>query len=345
MPYIDLRSDTVTQPTPQMREAMACAPVGDDVYFDDPTINELEALAARMLGKEAALFVTSGTQGNAVAFLSHTRRGEAIIVGRGSHIADHEAGSYGMLAGVSLCFPEEDEGILRPQSVAALIRDDSEIQQATTGLICLENALSNGNVVPVDNMAEIYRIAQAQGIPVHLDGARLFNAAAYLGVNVQDMTQHCDSVMCCLSKGLCAPVGSMVAGSAAFIHKARRMRKVLGGGMRQAGILAAAGILALTDMTGRIADDHATARYLAEKLAQLPGVHVQENLLKINMVFFTVDWPESVCALFSSYMLAQHIKVFPHMDGMYRMVTNNDVSQADCDTVVAAMERFLQEQL
>lgn len=328
-------------PTQAMRDAMYKAEVGDDVYSDDPTINELETLAAKILGKESALLVTSGTQGNIASVMSHTRRGDSIILGQGCHIAVHEAGSYAMLAGVSAVFAEDDGGIMRPESVRSLIRDDSELQEARTGLVCVENAHSNGNVVPVEVMAEIYKTAREHGVPVHLDGARLFNAATYLGVDVIEMTQYCDSVMCCLSKGLCAPVGSVVAGSREFIQRARKLRKALGGGMRQAGFIAAAGKLALTDMTARIKEDHDNARYLAEKLAKLPGVTVKSKLVKINMVYFTADWPESFCSSLSAKMLEKGIKMSGKFQGEFRLVTNNDVSREDCDTVVDALHELV----
>lgn len=340
MRMIDLRSDTVTQPTPEMREVMYRAIVGDDVLEDDPTVKELEALAADALGKEAALFVTSGTQGNAVSVMAHTRRGDAIILSLGCHIADHEAGSYAMLAGVSPCFAEEDNGILHPESVAALIRDDSDILSARTGLVCLENAHSGGNVASVENMAAIYAIAGERGVPVHLDGARLYNAAVSLGVDVKELTAHCDSVMCCLSKGLCAPVGSVVAGSRPFIHRAKKLRKVLGGGMRQAGILAAAGILALTEMTGRLGEDHDNALYLADKLAALPGVHVDKSLVKINMVYFSVDWPAQSVAELPERLLHRGIKILPATGNTFRFVTNRDVTRMDCRTVIDALKEL-----
>lgn len=337
MHIIDLRSDTVTQPTPAMRDAMRDAVVGDDVFDDDPTVKELEALCAERLGKQAALFVTSGTQANAVCVMAHTRRGEAILLGRDCHIAAHEAGSYAMLAGVSPCFAEDDAGVLRPASVAALLQDDSDVMAARTGLVCVENALSNGNVAPVENLAEIYRIAQARGVPVHLDGARIFNAGAALGVDVREMAQCADSVMFCLSKGLCAPVGSIVAGSHDFIHRAKKIRKVLGGGMRQAGVLAAAGLLAVTEMAGRVQQDHDTARTLAERLSALPGVTINRATLQTNLLFFTVDWPQAVLDALPGQLLARGIKILPPAGREFRFVTSHDVSPADCDTVAGAL--------
>lgn len=341
MRYIDLRSDTVTQPTPAMREAMAKAVVGDDVFDDDPTIKELEALAADKLGKEAALFVTSGTQGNAVSLMALTRRGEAIIMARDCHVATHENGSYAMLSGACPCYAEDDGGVLRPESIEALIRGDDDLHVPPTGLICVENALSNGGVAPMENLRRIYAIAKSRNLPVHLDGARLFNAAAYLGVDVKMLTENCDSVMCCLSKGLCAPVGSVVAGSIPFIRRAKRMRKILGGGMRQAGVLAAAGKLALTEMTGRVAEDYENAKYLAGRLAELPGVTIDVEAVKINMVFFTVYWPERVLDSFPEKMLALGIKTLGGRQ--MRFVTSHDVTRTDCDTVIAAMAQVLRE--
>ncbi len=341
MKYIDLRSDTVTMPTQAMRDAMYRAEVGDDVFSDDPSINELEQLAAKIFGKEAALLVTSGTQGNMVSLMAHTRRGDAIILGAGCHIASHEAGSYAMLAGVSAEFAEDDNGVIRPESVRRLIRDDSALQDARTGLVCVENAHSNGNVIPIEIMAEIYKIAKEKSVPVHLDGARLFNAATYLGVDVKEMTQYCDSVMCCMSKGLCAPIGSIVAGDMAFIKRARKLRKALGGGMRQAGFIAEAGKLALTEMAKRLQIDHDNARYLAEKLQALDGVSVNIELVKINMVYFKVDWPQDFVDALPAKMLEKSIKILPMSGSEIRFVTNNDVSREDCDTVISVLLELL----
>lgn len=340
MRKIDLRSDTVTQPTQAMRDAMYHAEVGDDVFGDDPTVNALETLAARILNKEAALFVTSGTQGNAVAVMSHTRRGDAIVMGEHCHIAEHEAGAYIVLSSAVPVFAREDGGVLSPASVAACIHDDSDVQIAPTGLVCVEDALSNGRVAPMENLKEIYEIAHAHGIPVHLDGARIFNAAAALGVEVTALTQHCDSVMCCLSKGLCAPVGSIVAGSTAFIRKARKWRKMLGGGMRQAGFLAAAGEIALTEMTLRVGKDHANAVYLAEGLNKIPGVHVNCADVHVNLLFYTLDWPEAQCAGLIDFLMSQDILATDLVLGAYRFVTHHDITRADCDTVLSAMQTY-----
>ena len=341
MRYADFRSDTVTQPTQQMRDAMYHAAVGDDVFEGDPTIRGLEELAAKMLGKEAALFVPSGTQGNGICVMTHTRRGDAIIAGHGCHITHHEAGAYAMLSGVSACFAKTVNGVIDPASVRALIADDSDTQTARTGLVCIENALSNGRVAPLENMQQIYATAREKDVPVHLDGARLFNAALTLGVDVKELTACCDSVMCCLSKGLCAPVGSVVAGSHDFIRRARKSRKILGGGMRQAGFLAAAGILALTEMTGRLQEDHDNARYLAQELAKVPGVTVDLDRVQINMVFFTADWDDALRRQFPARMQEKGFLVTGYMDEEFRLVTNRDVTREDCTALVAAIEQVL----
>nr|WP_297275038.1 GntG family PLP-dependent aldolase [uncultured Agathobaculum sp.] len=344
MRYIDLRSDTVTQPTQAMRDAMATAVVGDDVFDDDPTLHELEAYAAERLGKEAAVFVTSGMQGNACALLAHTRRGDCVIIDPHSHIADHEAGSYAQLSGVSLRFPQSVNGTMNPDSVRACLTDDSDVQVAPATLVVVENAHSSGAVVSLDNMRDIYQIAHENGVAVHLDGARLFNAAAALGVSdVRELTQYCDTVMCCLSKGLCAPVGSILAGPKALIWRARRARRILGGGMRQAGFLAAAGLVALRDMTGRVKEDHENAAHLGALLDAIDGVHILRDRLDIDMVFFTTDWDTDKAARYPAWMLEHGIKVTGCMGGEYRMVCHHDISRADCEQTAQLVGAFAAE--
>lgn len=344
MQIIDLRSDTVTQPTQAMRDAMYHAVVGDDVFEDDPTVLELESYAAQRLGKEAALFVTSGMQGNMCALLAHTRRGDCAIIAPTAHIAAHEAGSYGQLAGLSLRFPKCENGVMNPDSVRSCITDDSDVQIAPTTLIVMENAHSTGSVVPLDNMRTIFEIARAHQIPVHLDGARLFNAAAALGVSdAKELTQYCDSVMCCLSKGLCAPVGSILAGDKAFIHRARRARRILGGGLRQVGFLAAAGMVALRDMTERVRQDHDNAKHLASLLEQIDGIHVFHDRTEINMIFFTADWDAEKAARYPGWMLTHGIKVTGMLDGEYRMVCHHDITRAFCETTADAVRTFSRE--
>lgn len=339
---IDLRSDTVTKPTSEMRKAMAEAEVGDDVYGDDPTVNELERLAAAMVGKEAALFVPSGTFGNQLALLTWCKRGSEVILGEECHIIQHEAGAASVIAGVQTRPIPAPTGKLNPLDIKKRIRG-RDIHFPPTGLICMENAHSSGAVVPLSDMEAVYSLAKPQGIPVHLDGARLFNAAASLGVTAKEIAARADSVMFCLSKGLCAPVGSMLAGPAAFIDQARKNRKIMGGGMRQAGIVAAAGIVALQKMTGRLKEDHRRARRLAEGLRAIPGVHVAMDRLDINMVFFSIP------ALTSPEKGEQYITLLrntgilanPPEQGHFRFVTHYWIGDEDIETIIGACKQSL----
>ena len=340
MRYIDLRSDTVTRPTLAMRAAMAAAEVGDDVYGDDPTVNELEALAAETLGFEAALFVTSGTMGNQLGIMSQTRRGDEIIAGANSHIFMHEVGAAAVLSGVTVRQVDYPNCIPVPAMVEAAIRPD-DIHEPPTSLICLENALANGRLVPVETMAEIRRIADEHGLNVHLDGARVFNAAAALGVDVKEITRYADSVSCCLSKGLCAPVGAIFAGRAETVKRARKCRKLLGGGMRQAGILAAAGILALKEMPKRLSEDHANAKRLAELLSQIDGVSIDKDSVEINMVFFKLDRSAELKAALPEKMKQHGILINPEELGDFRFVTNNDVSAKDVEFAAGTFASLL----
>ena len=340
MRYIDLRSDTVTRPTLAMRAAMAAAEVGDDVYGDDPTVNELEALAAETLGFEAALFVTSGTMGNQLGIMSQTRRGDEIIAGANSHIFMHEVGAAAVLSGVTVRQVDYPNCIPVPAMVEAAIRPD-DIHEPPTSLICLENALANGRLVPVETMAEIRRIADEHGLNVHLDGARVFNAAAALGVDVKEITRYADSVSCCLSKGLCAPVGAIFAGRAETVKRARKCRKLLGGGMRQAGILAAAGILALKEMPKRLSEDHANAKRLAELLSQIDGVSIDKDSVEINMVFFKLDRSAEHKAALPEKMKHHGILINPEELGEFRFVTNNDVSVKDVEFAAGTFASLL----
>lgn len=340
MKYIDLRSDTVTQPTDEMREAMAKAIVGDDVYGDDPTMCLLEKMAAEYTGKEAALFVPSGTMGNQLAVMTHTNRGNEIIAEEGCHIVQHEVGATAVLSGVHLRTIRGNRGIMDPKDVSKAIRED-DIHYPLTGLICMENALSNGTVVPLAVMKEIYDIAKNNSLPVHLDGARLFNAATYLGVEATQITQYTDSVMFCLSKGLCAPVGSILAGSKKFIDKARKNRKLLGGGMRQAGILAAAGLIALEKMTGRLNVDHENARYLAKRLTEIPGIKVNHGDVQIDMVFFDIEEAGVSSEKLVNELFAKGIKINGIEGGLMRYVTNNDVTREDIDYTIKCMKEIM----
>ena len=340
MHYIDLRSDTVTQQTPEMREAIFKAAVGDDVYQDDPTVNELEETAAAILGKEAALFVTSGTMGNQLGLLTQTKRGDEIIAGADCHIVMHEVGAAAVLSGVNIRQLTYPNSIPQPQKIEAFIRPD-DIHEPPTALFCLENALANGRIVPLEIMADVRRIADAHGIPVHLDGARVFNAAAALGCDVKEITKYADSVSCCLSKGLCAPVGSIFASTKDKVARARKYRKMLGGGMRQAGFLAAAGLIAIKEMPKRLCEDHENARYMAKRLAQLPGVKVDIDSVEIDMVFFKLDRDEKLRAALPDLMMEKGIIIGGEELGEFRFVTHYGVSRADVDRAIDEFEALI----
>ncbi len=340
---IDLRSDTVTRPTQAMREAMMTAPVGDDVYGDDPTVNELEAMAAEVTGKEAALFVCSGTMGNQLAIMTHTHAGEEIIAGLQSHIIQHEAGAYARLSGVSAMTADTEQGPIGAKDVVRLLREPGNLHHPATSLLCLENPMSDGTVVPLSRMHSAVRAAHAHGLKVHLDGARLFNAACALGVDAREIVRDCDSVMFCLSKGLCAPVGSMLAGTADFILKARRNRKVLGGGLRQAGVLAACGMISLREMTGRLVEDHASARLLAEALSGLPNVRIDLRKVQTNMVFAHLDGPGWDDEGLTAFLMKRGVLINGAPDGYYRFVTHHDVSRADVLRAAGLIGEYLAE--
>ncbi len=340
MRFIDLRSDTVTLPTKAMRDAMYNAEVGDDVYADDPTVIELEAYAAELVGKEAAIFVPSGTFGNQLALLTHCRRGDEVIVGDDSHIVVHEVGASAVIAGVQLRTLNSVKGELNPLEVESKIRGE-DIHFPSTGLICLENAHSNGRVISLDNMEKIYAIARKHSLPVHLDGARLFNASTYLNVPVKDVTKYCDSVMFCLSKGLCAPVGSILAGSKNFVDRARKGRKLMGGGLRQAGFLAAAGLVALREMTGRLKEDHENAKYLAEELSKIPFIKVKIDDVHIDMVFFDASEIKYDHDKLVQEFYNKGIKISPSENGEFRFVTNYWVSREDINYVIDTFKNIL----
>lgn len=339
---IDLRSDTVTHPTPAMREAMYRAEVGDDVFGEDPTVNRLERMAAERMGKEAALFVVSGTMGNLVALLTHCRRGDEVILGDRSHSFLFEQGGMAALGGITpRPVPNQPDGTLRLEDIEGAIRAD-DVHFPRTRLVCLENThnMCNGTPLTAAYTAQVARLAHRHGLRVHLDGARVFNAAAALGVDVRTLVQEVDSVMFCLSKGLCAPVGSLLCGSADFIAEARRSRKVVGGGMRQAGILAAAGIVALEQMTERLAEDHARARRLAEGLAQIPAVEVapvSSNILYFRLTQEAAKSPEQVL----DGLAQRGILVMGREDGRFRAVTHYWITDEDIEQTIRAVEEIL----
>jgi threonine aldolase len=344
--YIDLRSDTVTQPTPEMREAMYKAELGDDVFSDDPTVNRLEEIAAAKLGKAAAVFVASGTMGNLTSLLTHCQRGEEVIVGDQAHIFRYEAGGSSVLGGIAqFQIPNNPDGTLPLDKVEAAIRGGDQ-HEVRTKLIALENTHNRcgGTVLPVSYMQQVRELADTHNLKVHLDGARVFNAAVALGVDVKTIAQHADSVTFCLSKGLSAPVGSVICGSRDFIAQARRYRKMLGGGMRQAGVLAAAGIVALEKMIDRLAEDHANAKRLAEGLADMPGVTIDLDRVQTNIIYFNltseVKAPNEAIV---QRMIDQKIKI---LDGgptrHFRFVTHAWIDRADVDRTLLAFKAALQ---
>jgi threonine aldolase len=340
MKFIDLRSDTVTEPTEAMRKAIYEASVGDDVYGDDETTVELEKYAAELVGKEAALFVPSGTFGNQLSLLTHCRQGNEVILGNDCHIVCHEVGAASIIAGVQLRTLKSNNGELSPNEIEATIRKEEDIHYPDTSLICLENAHSNGRVISLENMAKIRKVADKYNLPIHLDGARLFNAAAYLDVDVKEITKNIDTVMFCLSKGLCSPVGSILAGNKDFIDRARKYRKLMGGGLRQCGIITAAGLVALKDMRKNLSVDHEKAIYLSEKLTEISGIKVVEDNLHINMVFFQL--PSSVNSQkFIQYLLEKGIKVCDVEDGFMRFVTHYWISKENIDFVIESIKDYL----
>jgi len=320
-----------------MRKAMAEAEVGDDVYNDDPTVNRLEELAAKMLGKEAALFVPTGTFGNQLALFTWCARGTEVVLGDECHIVIHEAGAPSVIAGVQTrCVPNPG-GVLDPAEILKRLRRQ-DLHAPPTSLICMENAHSMGKAVSLADMDAVRALALEWKLPVHLDGARLFNAAAALGCSAQDIAARADSIMFCLSKGLCAPVGSLLAGTKKFIDAARLKRKVMGGGMRQAGILAAAGIIALEEHTKLLALDHSRAKKLAQGLANIKGISVDMNAVDINMVFFShasaayAEKYEKIVAFFAG----RGIIINPPEAGLYRFVTHYWIGDTELDEILKA---------
>ncbi|MFC1927739.1 low-specificity L-threonine aldolase [Chloroflexota bacterium] len=336
MKVIDLRSDTITCPTAEMRKAMFEAEVGDDVYGEDPTVNRLEAMVAKMMGKEAAVFTTSGTQGNLVAVLTHTHHGDEIILGDQAHMLWYELGGAAALGGVVLrTVPNDSGGRLSLDDIDRTIRG-KDIHYPETTLLCLENTHNRcgGAVLTPDYTAEVCNLAHRRGLKVHLDGARIFNAAVALGVPASALVQNVDSVAVCLSKGLSAPVGSLLCGRSGFIKRARKFRKMLGGGMRQAGVIASAGIVALETMVDRLAEDHANARRLAEGLAGIKGITLAQNDIPTNIVMFDLS-PESSVVEFMEGVDGAGVKIGFRDGGPFRAVTNRMVSTSDVDEALA----------
>ncbi|MEA3310241.1 MAG: low-specificity L-threonine aldolase [Chloroflexota bacterium] len=343
MKVIDLRSDTITQPTPAMRAAIAQAKVGDDVYGEDPTINRLEALSAERVGMEAALFVTSGTQGNLIALLAHCGRGEQVLLGDQSHTYLFEQGGLAALGGIMPHpLPNQPDGTLRLADIEAAISPNN-VHFPRTRLLCLENThnVCNGTPLTVEYTAQAALLARSQGLKLHLDGARIFNAAVALGVEARELVAPADSVTFCLSKGLCAPVGSVLCGSMAFIEEARRARKILGGGMRQAGFLAAAGIVALEEMTERLSEDHRHARELSAGLAALPGLEVSP--VSSNISYFRLTDAVLVSAPEVEQRLkAEQVLILARSARHFRAVTHYWIQDEDVTRTLAVVERVLE---
>jgi threonine aldolase len=346
---IDLRSDTVTVPTPAMRQSMADAEVGDDVFGDDPTVNRLEAIAAETTGKEAAVFVASGTMGNLASLLAHCGRGRDVILGDESHIYHYENGGASALGGL-VFRPVRTlaDGTLPLDALRAAIHLPAHnyhyYHYTRPGVICLENTHNRcgGRIVLPEYFAEVAAIAAEHQLPIHLDGARLFNAAVASGRPVTEWTRHVSSVQLCLSKGLSAPVGSLICGSAAFVDEARRMRKILGGGMRQAGVIAAPGIIALTEMVSRLADDHRNAKILADGVAALPGVVLDPPEVDTNIVVFRMPAVAQAEA-FEAALGRAGVLVSNFGAGRLRVVTHDGITEADCRAAVEVMTRVWEE--
>jgi threonine aldolase len=338
---VELRSDTFTLPTAAMREAMHQAELGDDVWGEDPTVNRLEAMAAALVGKEAALFVSSGTMGNLVGVAVHTRPGQEVIAEATAHIPTAEAAGAAVVSGVQLARVATSDGILTPAHIRSALRSN-DIHEPPTGLVCLENTHTHhgGTVYTPAATRAAAAAAHAAGVPVHLDGARVFNAAVALGCNVRDLTDSVDSVTFCLSKGLAAPAGSLLCGPRAFVEQARRKRKMLGGGMRQVGVLAAAGIVALEQMIPRLADDHAHAHRLAVGLQGLDGIQVDLARVRTNIVMVDCPSPAAAARLLEA-VTAQGIQAALSDPDRIRMVTHHGVDAEDIEYTLAAFRKAL----
>ena len=346
MKNIDLRSDTVTLPTSEMRKAIYGAEVGDDVFGEDPTITRFEQMAAERVGEEAALFVASGTMGNLVCSLTHCARGEEVILGDKSHMFLNEAGGMSALGGIHPHTVEnQPDGTMRLEDIEAAIRG-SNVHFPRTRLICLENTHNrcNGAALSAEYINSVAALAKSYGLSLHLDGARIFNAAVALGVDVKELTRSVDSLSFCLSKGLSAPVGSAICGSSEFIAEARRNRKVLGGGMRQAGIIVAAGIAALEQMVDRLAEDHANAKHLAEGIAQIEGLSIDAAAVQTNILYFDLVSDRLDVDTFVTRLEKKGVKLL-HTGGprRYRVVTHYGIEAEDIDVTLAAMREVIEE--
>ncbi len=337
---IDLRSDTVTKPSPAMREAMATAEVGDDVFGEDPTVNRLQETAARLLGKEAALFVPSGTMANQLSVRLHTQPGDEIIVEAGAHVVRYESGAAAGLSGVQTCWLSGSRGVLEPEQIEAAIRPP-EYHNPPTTLICLENTHNRGGgtIYPLDKIEAIRKVAEAKRIAMHLDGARLFNAVVATGIPAAEYARHFETVSFCLSKGLGAPVGSLICADAARIVKLRRLRKMFGGGMRQAGILAAAGLYALDHNIARLTQDHVHAKRLAATLAGLPGLRINPEHVETNIVVFDISETRRTAEDLLAMLKTEGLLLVPFSPTTLRAVTHLDVSSGQIDQACAILKK------
>lgn len=337
---VDLRSDTITKPTGNMRKAMAEAEVGDDVFGEDPTVKALEDMTADRLGKQAGLFVNSGTMGNLVCEMSHCGRGDEMILGEQHHIFFYEQGGSAAIGGIhSRTLPNNPDGTIDLKAIAGAIRPDN-IHFPRTRLIVLENTHNrcNGSPLSIEYMNQVGELAHDKGIKLHVDGARLFNAACALDVKARDLVAPADSVTICLSKGLAAPAGSVVCGNSDFIAKARRVRKVLGGGMRQVGVLAAAGIVALTEMVDRLVEDHENAKKLARALAQIPGLKIDPETVLTNIVYFEITKENLTAETLVKRLDQNGVKVLPTGERKIRAVTNYHIRSSDIETIIGVFK-------
>jgi len=342
MRTVDLRSDTVTLPTEEMLEAIKNAELGDDVFREDPTVNRLEEMAAQKMGKESALLVTSGTQGNIVSILSHTKRGDEVILEADSCTYNFETGGLSAIGGLTVRPIRGRMGVLYPRDVEKAIRP-KDIHCPETTLVCIENThnLAGGTVVSPSQIRAVWKVAKKHGLAVHMDGARIFNAAIALNIDVRELTRHVDSVMFCLSKGLSCPIGSLVAGSREFIEKARKWRQMLGGGMRQAGIIAAPGIIALEKMIDRLRDDHRNARILAEKLAKTEGISIDLETVQTNIVIFDVRNLRVRSAEFVQKLGGCGVKCLPINETCIRMVTHRGIEREDIEYAIESIDKVV----
>ncbi len=342
---IDLRSDTVTKPTAEMRAAMAAAEVGDDVYLEDPTVNRLQERAAQTFQREAALFVPSGTMGNQIAVRIHTSPGQEVITEEHGHIYNYEMAAMAAISGVLARPVAAPDGILSWDAIRPAIRPKI-YYRAQTGLVTLENThnMAGGTVYTKAQIEDICENAHASGLPVHLDGARIFNAATALGTDVASLSRSCDSVMFCLSKGLAAPVGSMVVGSSSFIERARSVRKMMGGGMRQAGILAAAGLIALEKMPARLCEDHENARVLAERLARVPVLDVNPAGVRTNIVIVGLSRTGFTSSRLAALLKERGVLVGTVDANTIRLLTHLDVNRSDVLKAAEAFEQILEKE-